>query len=110
MNKSTHFSGQPTFCQLINLIPKEIISKAVLELSSDRYYKKFNTFHHLVTMLFACYGNCTSLREIVTGMAAMEGRLVSSGIRHLPTRSTFADANAKRSCEVFESIYLSLRD
>lgn len=110
MNKSTHFSGQPTFCQLINLIPREIISKAVLELSSDRYYKKFNTFHHLVTMLFACYGNCTSLREIVTGMAAMEGRLASSGVRHLPTRSTFADANAKRSSEVFESMYLSLRD
>ena len=109
MNKSTHFSGQPTFCQLINLIPKEIISKAVLEHLSDRYYKKFTTFHQLVTMLFACYGNCTSLREIVTGMAAMEGRLVSSGVRHLPTRSTFADANAKRPSDVFESIYLSLR-
>jgi hypothetical protein len=109
MNKSTHFSGQPTFCQLINLIPKEIIRKAVLEHLSDRYYKKFTTFHQLVTMLFACYGNCTSLREIVTGMAAMEGRLVSSGVRHLPTRSTFADANAKRPSDVFESIYLSLR-
>jgi hypothetical protein len=109
MNKSTHFSGQPTFCQLINLIPKDIISKSVLEHSSDRYYKKFNTYHHLVTGLFACYGNCTSLREIVTGMSAMEGRLLSSGIRHLPTRSTFADANAKRSSDVFESIYLSLR-
>lgn len=109
MNKSTHFSGQPTFCQLINLIPKDIISKAVLERSSDRYYKKFNTYHHLVTGLFACYGNCTSLREIVTGMSAMEGRLSSSGIRHLPTRSTFADANAKRPSDVFESIYLSLR-
>jgi len=110
MNKSTHFSGQPTFCQLINLIPKDIISKVVLECSSDRYYKKFNTFLHLVTMLFTCYGNCTSLREVVTGMSALEGRLFSSGIRDLPTRSTFADANAHRSSEVFEAIYLRLRE
>jgi len=110
MNKSTHFSGQPTFCQIINLIPKDIISKVVLESSSDRYYKKFNTFLHLVTMLFTCYGNCTSLREVVTGMAALEGRLFSSGIRNLPTRSTFADANANRSSEVFEAIYLRLRE
>jgi hypothetical protein len=110
MNKSTHFSGQPTFGQIINLIPKEIINKVVLEHSSDRYYKKFNTFLHLVTMLFTCYGNCTSLREVVTGMAALEGRLFSTGVRKLPTRSTFSDANAKRSSVVFEAIYLKLRE
>lgn len=110
MNKSIHFSGQPTFCQIINLIPKDIIAKSVLGSSADRYYKKFNTYHHLLTMLFACFGNCTSLREIVTGMAALEGKLATSGVRHLPTRSTFSDANARRSSEVFESIYLALRD
>src|SRR5688572_19208203 len=110
MNKSIHFSGQPTFCQLINLIPKEIISKAVGEFNSDRYYKKFNTFHHLVAVLFNCFGNCSSLREVVTGMSAMEGKLVSSGIRHLPTRSTLADANARRTSEVFEVIYSALRE
>ncbi|MFZ6012728.1 MAG: IS4 family transposase [Bacteroidota bacterium] len=110
MNKSNHFSGQPTFCQIINLIPKDIIAKSVVEFSADRYYKKFNTYHHLLTMLFACFGNCNSLREIVTGMAAMEGKLATSGIRHLPARSTFADANSKRNSEVFESIYLALRE
>lgn len=110
MNKSIHFSGQPTFCQLINLIPKEIIAKAVGEFKSDRYYKKFNTFHHLVTVLFNCFGNCSSLREVITGMSAMEGKLISSGVRHLPTRSTLADANAKRNSDVFEHIYLSLRE
>jgi hypothetical protein len=109
MNKSIHFSGQPTFCQLINMIPKEIIIKAVGEFKSDRYYKKFNTFHHLVAILFNCFGNCSSLREVVTGMGAMEGKLVSSGVRHLPARSTLADANAKRDSDVFERIYLSLR-
>ena len=89
MNKSTHFSGQPTFGKIINLIPKDIINKVVLEYSSDRYYKKFNTFLHLVTMLFTCYGNCTSLREVVTGMAALEGRLFSTGVRKLLLEAPF---------------------
>ena len=109
MNKSTHFSGQPTFTQIVKLIPKDIINRAVQKHRADRYYKKFNTWHHLVAMLFACNGNCTSLREVVTGMRAFEGRLSSSGIKHFPTRSTFSDANERRTCEVFEDIYLSLK-
>lgn len=110
MNKSTHFSGQPTFCQLINLIPKELVGIVTSRYLSDKYYKKFNTWHHLLTMLFSCYGNCSSLREVVTGMRALEGRLVSSGLKYFPTRSTFSEANQRRSCEVFEAIYLGLKN
>src|SRR5688500_13165182 len=110
MNKSTHFSGQPTFCQLINLIPKELVGVVTNRYLSDKYYKKFNTWHHLLTMLFSCYGNCSSLREVVTGMRALEGRLVSSGLKYFPTRSTFSEANQRRSCEVFEAIYLGLKN
>ena len=59
-------------------------------------------------MLYCCYQHCTSLREVVSGMAACEGRLQSTGITYLPARSTLADANKRRSYEVFEQIYLSL--
>jgi hypothetical protein len=109
MNKSNHFSGQPTFNQLIRLIPKDLVSQSVKVHQSDRYYKKFNTWHHLVTMLFSCFGNCSSLREVVTGMRALEGRLSSSGIKHLPARSTFSEANERRNSQVFEDIYLALK-
>ncbi len=109
MNKSIHFSGQPTFSQLINLIPKGLIFNCIGAAQSDYYYKKFTTWHHLVTMLFTCYGHCNSLREVVTGMRALEGRLQSTGISYFPTRSTFSEANAKRSSEVFERIYFKLK-
>ena len=110
MNKSTHFSGQPTFTQLIKLLPKDLVIDCIQKADSDRYYKKFNTWHHLVSMLFTCYGHCTSIRELVTGMRALEGKLTSCDIKFFPTRSTFADANAKRDCKVFEDIYYSLRE
>ena len=108
MNKSTFFTGQPIFTQLISLLPKNIISKAVNAFKGDHYYKKFDTYHHLVTMLYAAYQHCTSLREVVTGMQACEGRLQSLGMRYLPARSTLSEANMSRSFEVFEQIYMSL--
>src|SRR5687768_535865 len=102
MNKSTFFTGQPVFTQLVKLLPKEVIYSAVKKYESDRYCKKFDTYHHLITMLFACYQQCTSLREVTTGMRACEGRLQSLDINYLPARSTFADANERRTYEVFE--------
>jgi len=109
MNKSIHFAGQPTFAQLIRLIPKDVIARHVSECRSDYYYKKFTTGHHLNSMLFACYGHCQSLREVVSGMRALEGRLQSCEIRYFPARSTFSEANGKRKDEVFERIYQSLK-
>lgn len=109
MNKSIHFTGQPTFAQLMRLVPRDLIARHVLECKSDRYYKKFTTWHHLNAMLFACYGHCQSLREVVSGMRALEGRVQSCDIRYFPTRSTFSEANRKRSETVFERIYQSLK-
>lgn len=109
MNKSTFFTGQPTFAQILNLIPKDIVSSCVQKTQSDRYCKKFNTWHHLVSMLFACYGHCHSLREVVSGMRALEGKLQSGSISYFPARSTFAEANAKRNSDVFEMVYFALK-
>lgn len=108
MNKSSFFTGQPIFTQLIKLIPKGVVAAAVQAHQSDRYCKKFDTFHHLITMLYVCFQHCSSLREVVSGMGACEGRLQSLGMRHLPARSTFSEANFRRSFEVFEQIYLAL--
>src|SRR5215217_4675416 len=108
MNKSNFFSGQPIFTQLVYFLPKHIVLSAAREFASDYYCKKFDTYHHLITMLYACYQNCTSLREVATGMRACEGRLQSLGIVHLPARSTLSQANMRRSYEVFEKIYYRL--
>lgn len=61
-------------------------------------------------MLFGCYGHCHSLREVVTGMRALEGRLQGADIKHFPARSTFSEANARRDSVVFEDIFFALKD
>lgn len=109
MNKSIHFSGQPTFVQIIQFIPKDIVFKAVGECNSDYCYKRFNTWTHLITMIFSCCAHCDSLRELVTGMRALEGKLNNCGLKVFPARSTLSEANARRDHVVFEKIFFALK-
>jgi len=110
MNKSTHFSGHPIIKQLLNLIPKDIVSRTADSFDSDRYYKSCKTYEHLVSMLYAVISGVSSLRELSTVMLACEGKLSHLGLTNFPKRSTLSDANANRSSAVFASIYYALLD
>ena len=108
MVKSNFFPGQPVFSQLLNLIPRHIIVESAKEHRSNRYYKTFKAYDHLVTMLYACFHRCTSIREVVTGMQANYNKLIHLGLSTYPKRSTFAEANSARSPDFFEQLYHSL--
>jgi len=108
MNKSNNFSGQPIIKQLLKLLSPAIITRTVYKYNSDRYYKRFKTYDHLVTMLYATLSGVSSLRELSTILLACEGRIGHLNLKHFPKRSTLSDANKKRSSEVFASIYYAL--
>lgn len=108
MSKNTFFTGQPIFNQLLSLIPRRIITKSVQKFNSDRYYKKFKSYDHLITMLYSSLQKCTSLREVTTGMMACHHKLFHLGIVHSPRRSTIADANNNRNCDFFSTLYFDL--
>lgn len=80
MNKSTFFSGQPIFAQLLRLIPKDTVLRIVRDSKADYYCKRFSTYEHLVTILYSIFNNCNSLREVTTGMLASEQRLAHLGV------------------------------
>lgn len=108
MNKSTFFTGQPIFAQLLRFIPREMIRRITAEHNADRYCKRFTTYEHLVTLLYATFNHCNSLREVTTGMLAAEQRLNHLGVRYHPRRSTISDANNRRQADVFGAIYYKL--
>jgi hypothetical protein len=108
MNKSTFFSGQPVLSQLISLIPDAHISRISHMHQSDRYYKTFKSRDHLIAMLYACFHNCSSLREVVTGLEASYNKLIHLGIRNIPRRSTLSDANSRRPVAFFRDLYHEL--
>jgi hypothetical protein len=108
MSKSKNFSGQPIISQLLKWVPNTIISRTAQRFNSDKYYKRFKTYDHLVTMIFATISGCSSLREISSIMLACEGKINHLGLRKFPKRSTLSDANKNRPSAVFASIYQNL--
>lgn len=65
-------------------------------------------YDHLVSMLYAGYFQCTSLRELTTGLQANCSRLNHLGLQHTPRRSTLSDANRRRSSDLFNDLYHEL--
>ena len=108
MNKSTFFSGQPVLSQLIKLIPEHLLTQLATHHRADRYYKTFRSRDHLIAMLYACFHNCTSLREVTTGLEASYNKLGHLRVKHIPRRSTLSDANRRRPVAFFEQLYHEL--
>lgn len=108
MNKSTHFSGSPIIRQVLEFILPSDISRTAEKYKSDRYYKKFKTYDHLVTMIYATLSGVSSLRELSTVLLACEGRISHLNLKHFPKRSTLSDANKNRSSKVFGAIYAEI--
>ena len=108
MGKSNNFNGQPIFNQLIKFIDKSEIRKTAKKHGSERYVKKFTTYNHLIVMLFVSLEGYNSIREIILGLLANAHKLSHLGLSYLVRRSTFSDANKRRSSKVFGDIYLSV--
>ena len=108
MSKNTYFTGQPIFSQLLSLIPRSLITRNIFKHESDRYYKKFKSYDHLVSMLYACFEKCSSIREVTTGLMACYSKLQHLGLKYVPRRSTLAEANQNRKEAFFADLYHSL--
>lgn len=108
MNKSTHFFGQSVFGQLISLIKSDLVKSAVKTHNSDYYTKKFTTSDHLISMLFSCFANCSSLREVAGAMLGLKGKTNHFQLKNIPHKSTLSDANSRRTHLVFQEIYYLL--
>lgn len=108
MNKGNYFTGQPIFSQLLNLIPRQMISRLSRQYGSNRYCKSFMAYDHLVTMLYQGFFQCLSLRELITGLQANQNKLLHLGLSRTPRRSTLSDANSRRSADFFGTLYNDL--
>ena len=108
MGKSIHFSGHPMYGQLINLLDKRKVLEFGKTVGSERYVKHFDSWQHLLIMLYAVIKRLDSLREISASMLPEARKLSYIGITSMPKRSTLSDANMRRSEKVFESVFRDL--
>lgn len=85
-----------------------MVSRLTRKHQADYYCKRFYSWDHLITMLFATFSQCQSLREVTTGMLAAQGKLLHLGLAHTPRRSTLSDANKRRPEKFFSELYHGL--
>jgi len=82
MAKNSYLSGQSILCQLLSLIPKE-----------------------LVFLFYGVVCRCKSLNNLCKNLLLLEDKLTFPGIDKLPAVSTLSDANIKRDSDVFATLY-----
>ena len=108
MGKSTHFSGQPLYGQVIKLLDKSKIIQISRENGGERYTKRFDVWVHLVAMPYAVIMRLDSLRETAASLLAEARKPSHLGLTFKIGRSTLADANKRRPEHIFEETYRQL--
>lgn len=102
--------GQPILKQIVDLVPRSLFDKLVIEHKSDHYYKRFDSWTHFVSMMFGILSRCDSTTEIAAGMQALHGKLNYFGLDASPAKSTFGDGLRNRDEGFFRDLYFKLID
>jgi diacylglycerol kinase len=93
------------FSQILRFIPRSIFESAVREHQTEKHAKGMTSWSQFIALLFCHLGGARSLREIVGGLAASEGKLKHLGLNRSPTRSTLAYANEHRPWQLYKSMF-----
>jgi hypothetical protein len=73
INIEKNLVGQPIFKQLLDFIPRNKVDLLVRKHNSNRYYKTFDSWTQLVTMLFGAFSRCDSMGVICDAMQKLVG-------------------------------------
>lgn len=96
------------FAQVIQKLPKDLIRSLIKKHGTDKHCKGFNTWSHLVSMIFCQFADCVSLREISNGLHSANGNLNHLGMSHAPSKSNLAYQNERRNSAFFRDCYYAL--
>lgn len=96
------------FSQIISKLDRLKFSKLVKEKQTDKHEKGFNSWSHLVSMLFCQFAKSQSLRDVSNGLRSATGNLNHLGIEKAPSKSTIGYQNKNRDWELFRAYYYQL--
>jgi hypothetical protein len=96
------------FSQILKFFPKTVFDAAVAHHQGEKHAKGMTCWSQFVALLFCHLGGARSLREIIGGLAASEGKLRHLGIDRAPTRSTLAYANQHRPWQIYQEVFQQL--
>jgi hypothetical protein len=96
------------FSQIISKLDRKSFQKLVSIHQTDKHHKGYNSWTHLVSMLFCQFAKSQSVRDISNGLRSATGNLNHLGIIQAPSKSTISYQNKHRSWELFREYYYQL--
>jgi Transposase DDE domain/Domain of unknown function (DUF4372) len=92
------------FHGLLKHVPWDEFERLVVEHRTDFRVRRLTTRSQFVALLYGQLSGASSLRDVVIRMKSQKEWLYHVGAKPVP-RSTLAEANAKRSSEVFTALF-----
>jgi len=95
------------FHTVLKHVPWHVFDRLVDAHGADARVRRLSTRDQFIALLYGQLAGAQSLREIEAGLASHAHRLYHLGARAI-SRSTLADANAKRPSEAFGALFAHL--
>lgn len=96
------------FSQIIKKLDRSSFNNLVQEKQTDKHAKGFDSWTHLVSMLFCQFAKSQSVRDISNGLRSATGNLNHLGVQKAPSKSTVSYQNQRRDWELFRAYYYKL--
>ena len=96
------------FSQIVSKLDRLSFSKIVKKKETDKHQKGYNSWTHLISMLFCQFAKSQSVRDISNGLRSATGNLNHLGIQKAPSKSSISYQNKHRSWELFRDYYYHL--
>lgn len=103
-------SNVTLFSQIIQKIDRPLFNKLVAFKQTDKGCKGFDSWTHLVSMLFCHFAKSTSVRDISNGLRSATGNLNHLGVKRAPSKSSLSYQNGRRDATLFKELYNGLLD
>lgn len=97
------------FSQIISKIDRSSFKKLVSKKQTDKHQKGYDSWTHLVSMLFCQFSKSQSVRDISNGLRSATGNLNHLGINKAPSKSTVSYQNKHRDWTLFRDYYYELQ-
>lgn len=94
--------------QIVQYLDKGLFKELVKKYNSDYCCKGFDSWSHMLSMVFCHLAKSCSVRDISNGLRSATGNLNHLGIKQAPSKSSISYQNARRESELFKDYYFGL--
>ena len=98
------------FAQIVTKLDRFGFDRIVREYKTDKHAKGYDSWTHLISMLFCQFAKSQSVRDISNGLRSATGNLNHLGVDKAPSKSSVSYQNKHRDWRIFKDYYFHLLD